>query len=97
VDVAAVQVEQVVLDLLRQRLVVARLPGPVRGRVVQAQEEGLALGRIGRDEVHGALGQQVGQIAFLVLLLAKPQVVGAARVAMGEVVHPPDMGPKNSS
>jgi hypothetical protein len=42
VDVAAVQVEQVVFTSSRQRGVVARFPGPVRRGVVQAQEEGLA-------------------------------------------------------
>jgi hypothetical protein len=42
VDVAAVQVEEVVFHLLRQGFVVARFPGPVRRGVVQAQEEGRA-------------------------------------------------------
>jgi hypothetical protein len=39
VDVAAVQVEQVGFDFLRQGFVVARFPGPVGCGVVQAQEE----------------------------------------------------------
>jgi hypothetical protein len=53
VDVAAVQVEQVVLHLLRQRFVVARFPGPVRRGVVQAQEERRAgLPRAGRHALH---------------------------------------------
>ena len=93
VDAAAVQVEQLVLDLLGQGRVIARLPGPVRCGVVQAQQEGLIALRCGRrrlaQPVHGAVGDQVGQVAVLVVLvLAHPQVVRAAAVAVAEVVHP---------
>src|SRR5258708_11616810 len=59
---------------LGRAAVIARFPGPVRRRVVQAQEEGrIALGHA-VDEVHAALRQQVGQVALvMVFLLAHPQ------------------------
>ena len=88
VDVAAVQMEQVVLHLVGERGVVARLPRPVRRGVVHAEEERRRVGRgDALDEVDGAARDEVGEIALLAMLgLALPQVVRAARVAMAEVV-----------
>ena len=58
---------------------------------MQAQKERAPLSRIARhafDVVHGALGEQVGQVAFLgVFSLTQIEVVGAVVAAVGEVIH----------
>ena len=88
VDVAARQMRDAGAQLLGRGTVIACFPGPVRGRVVQAQEErGIALAHA-VDEIHAALRQQIGQIAFVVVLfLAHPQVMLARAAQMGEIVH----------
>ena len=55
VDVATVQVKQVVLDLLGHGLVLTGFPRPVRGGVVQAEQEGRLLLRHALDIVHRTL------------------------------------------
>ena len=75
VDVAAVQVVDrlLVLDqLARQGLVVPRFPGPVWRGVVHAQKERLIASRTGLhavDEVHRVVGNQIGEVALLLLFL----------------------------
>ena len=98
VDVAAVQVKQVVFDLGCLRMVFARFPRPVRRGVVQAQKEGvggaLALPHA-LDKVDRLAGNQVGQIAFMRLFLfTHPQIVRAAGGAVGKVVHATGHGAK---
>ena len=98
VDVAAVQVEQVALHLLRQRLVVACFPRPVGRGVVQAQEEWRAAARAtghAAHKVQAVVGDQVGEVAALLLLgVVQVQVVLAGGAAVREVVHPARHGAK---
>jgi hypothetical protein len=69
VDVAAMEMEQVVLHLLGERGVVARLPRPVRRGVVDAEEERRAAG-FGEalDRLDRAGRDQVGEVALLSML-----------------------------
>jgi hypothetical protein len=75
--------------VVRKRAVIAGLPGPVRGGVVQAEQEGVSvvagsLLNIG----HGALCEQVGEVAIVVqAVLAFPQIVVAAAVDVGEIIQ----------
>ncbi|MCY1545244.1 hypothetical protein D9M68_811750 [compost metagenome] len=89
--VAAVQVEQVLRHVGGHVSVVARLPGPVRRGVVQAEQKGLAGFRIGRalvNVIDRALREHVGEVAhFVVFVFVDVEVVFAAGRAVGEVVH----------
>src|SRR5687768_6327601 len=85
------QVEQVVLYFSRHRLVVPRLPRPVRRRVVKTQEEGCVAGVLltchAFHVVDGTPGEQVSEIAIFMLgVFAEPQVMAAVGRAMREVV-----------
>ena len=69
-------------------LVIARLPGPVRRRVVDRQEEGRLASALPADEVHGALGDEIGEIPDgMGFRLALEEVVLPGGVAVGEVVE----------
>ena len=88
VNIASRQMRDARSQLLGSLAVITGFPGPVRRRVVQAQEEGGVALAHAVDKVHAALGQQVGQIAFVVMLLfAHPQIVLARAAQMGEVIH----------
>ena len=92
VDVAAMQMKQVLRHVGRHGFIIARLPRPVRRGVVHAQKEGGLLCGHALHIVHRAPGDQVGQVALVGLLadfcaIRCVQVMQAIRGAMGEVVH----------
>ncbi len=75
------------LERVAQRLVVRPLPGPVRRRVEQAQEERVGPGA--PDELDGPVGIQVGDVLARAVheLVVLPHVGEAAGVHMAEVIH----------
>ena len=96
VNIAALQVDDVVLDLLCQGSVIACLPRPVRRGVMQTQEERLACsGASGHTlhVVHRVVRNQVRQIAFfgvffLDAFMASPQVMSTGEITVREIVYP---------
>ena len=95
VDVAAIEVHDAIAQCCGQAFVVARLPGPVRRGVVQAQKQRLTGGAHAFDKVDRVVSDQVGQVARLALLLvAQVQVMLAGGVAVCEIVDPARHRPK---
>ena len=86
-DRAAVLVADVGVDLGARAAVGAALPRPVRRRVVQAQQERLAIGRALAHVGDRMVAQQVGEVAAVAveLLAVLHQVVVAFAVEMAEV------------
>ena len=77
VNVATLQMENIVLDAIGQGMVFTRLPRPMRGGVVHAQEKGLiGRGRHALHKVDGFARNQIGQIAFVGLrFFTHPQIM----------------------
>ena len=79
------------VSVLRQRLVVRTLPGPVRRVEMQADEEWFSLFDVAIDRLDGLFGEQIRQVTSLVNFdIVVPEIVGiglgAARL-MREVVQ----------
>ena len=89
VNVAALQMKDIVFDGLRKRMVFSSFPGPMRRCVMHAQKERLCgVLRHALHKINRVIGDQIGQIALMRLLFfAHPQIVSSRRSTMCEVIN----------